>query len=112
MFDAALEYRRFLQKERSLQEKEAKLAALAAKSLQKTKSKLSLQEEKDEIYRRYQSGDDLLDPAIFERESIEEFALKFKIQNDPQVVQFISMAKTRDEWQSGLKNKRKGIWMN
>ena len=98
MFIASLEYRKFVQQPRTSDEKTKKLTDLAFKEKARTKSNLSYQEIMKTILEDYRVGVDILDPDVFPREDIAEFAKENKITNDPLVIEFIKKAKTLQEW--------------
>ena len=89
LYDPVLEYRRFIQCEHSADEKATMLAELAKKGGTTPES----------ILYEFLRGDDLLDPSICDRESIEAFAKKNKITNDPQVLASIALARPRGAFQ-------------
>ncbi len=95
MFNAALEYRRYVQKEHSDDEKRQKLANLASKEKTVKKDDRPLKAIMAVIMDSYIHGYDILDPEYFEREDIEEFAKEYGIQGDPQVIEFIKRAQPR-----------------
>jgi len=97
MFDPALEYRKFVQRKRTIDEKQAKLTELALRVRAKEPER-SLREVLNAIVTSYQKGEDILSYELFEREDIEAFAKKNKIQNDPQVRTFIELAQPRAAW--------------
>lgn len=88
LFDPVLEYRRYIQSERTDDDKKEKLRALAEKG----------NTTPDSILYEFFRGDDLLDPAICDRESIEAFAKKFRIEKDPQVLAVIAIARPKREY--------------
>lgn len=88
LFDPVLEYRRFIQSERTEEERAAKLSALAEKGGTTA----------DSILYEFFRGDDILDPAICDRESIEAFAKRFRVQKDPQVLAAIALARPKREF--------------
>lgn len=92
MFTPALEYRKYIQKPRTPQEKDQKLIRLALKEKKVTRSNRPYQEIVREIARAFHAGEDLLDPEIFSKESIIEFAKENEIENDRMVRQFIDRA--------------------
>ena len=88
MIIPALEYRRYLQRPRTIAARKAKLASLAIKT----------STTEDEILASYESGEDLLDPSIFWREDLQAFAKENKIERDPLMVAFIARSKPKDAW--------------
>ena len=98
MFNPALEYRKYIQKPRTAEEKDKKLIKLALKFKALTKSCRPYQEIIYGIERDFKAGNDLLDPEIFEREDLVAFAEENKIINDPIMLRFIERAKPRAEW--------------
>ena len=88
MIIPALEYRRFVQKPRTAKEKEAKLKSIASRT------KVSV----PEILTSYEKGDDILDPDLFPKEDIIEFAKEEKIENDPLVLAFIQRSRPLVAW--------------
>ena len=95
MFDPALEYRKFVQRARSDEEKQNKLASLAIKVRLMKKDIRPVQAIVSVILESYTHGDDILDPELFEREDIQSFAAENGIQDDPLVVEFINRAQPR-----------------
>lgn len=91
MYSQVLEYRKFVQTFRDAKQRRSKLLALASKI--KTDDPVMMRVEA--ILEAYRKGDDILDPELFDREDIIDFAEKHGIQNDPQVAAFIEMAKPR-----------------
>ena len=100
MFIAALEYRKYVQKPRTNQEKDQKLIKLALREKKATHSNLPYQDIVREIARAFNAGEDILDPAIFPKESIIEFAKENKIENDRTVQKFIEQAHPESWWAS------------
>ena len=92
MFNPALEYRKYIQKPRTPQEKDQKLIRLALKEKKVCKLNVPYQEIVREIARSFNAGEDILDPSIFSRESIIEFAKEHEIENDRMVREFIDRA--------------------
>lgn len=91
MYSQVLEYRKFVQTFRDAKQRRSKLLALASK----IKTDDPVMKRVEAILEAYRRGDDILDPDLFDREDIIAFAEKHGIQNDPQVVAFIEMAKPR-----------------
>lgn len=87
-FDPVLEYRKYIQKDRTQSQKQNRLAKLALKAQVTVKY----------ILTGYAEGLDILDPEIFEKEAIIEFAEANGIQNDPQVKRAINAAKPALIW--------------
>lgn len=98
MFIAALEYRKYLQKARSGDEKQTKLIALALKEKKLSRSNAPYQFFVKEIVRAFNAGEDILDPEIFPREEIVRFARENKIENDQKVQEFIELAQPEIWW--------------
>ena len=98
MFIASLEYRKYIQKPRTAEEKDKKLITLALKQKKLTKSVRPYQEIIHEIVRDFKEGIDILDPEIFEREDIVEFAKENNILEDSMVQKFIERAKPHAAW--------------
>jgi hypothetical protein len=98
-FDPALELRRFLQVPRTEGQKTKKLAELALRVRKHPELTISViptdQGIIAAILEDYNRGGDILDPELFDREDIAEFALEYGIQNDPQVLASIAAAKPR-----------------
>ena len=92
MFVPALEYRKFVQRNRTDQEREKKLADLAFKVKVSKKDNRPATAIMREIMDSYLHGYDILDPEFFEKEDIEAFAKENGIQKDPQVIDFINRA--------------------
>ena len=95
MFNPALEYRKFIQRERTDEEKRQKLATLAFKVRAAKKDERPITAIIAVIMDAYIHGYDILDPEFFEREDIVAFAEENGIQNDPQVVEFVNRAQPR-----------------
>ena len=95
MFDPALEYRKYVQRKHTDEEKRQKLANLASKVRTTKKDTRPLTAIMAVILESYTHGDDILDPELFEREDIVSFALENGIQDDPMVVEFINRAQPR-----------------
>lgn len=95
MFDPALEYRKYVQRDRSEEEKRQKLANLASKTRTAKKDDRPLTVIMRMIMDSYIHGNDILDPEFFEREDIVQFAKENGIQDDPQVREFIRRAQPR-----------------
>ena len=98
MFIPALEYRKYIQKPRTAEQKDKKLIALALRERKETGSKLSYQDIVREIARAFNAGEDILDPEIFPKEAIIEFAKENKIENDRTVQRFIEQAQPEEWW--------------
>ena len=98
MFIAALEYRKYIQKPRTAEQKDKKLINLALREKRETRSNLPYQEIVREIARAYNAGEDILDPEIFSKEAIIEFAKENKIENDRTVLRFIDQAHPESWW--------------
>ena len=94
MFDPALEYRKFVQRKHTIDEKQSKLTSLALQVRAKNPNK-PLKDILNNIVDSYRKGDDILSYELFEREDIIEFATKNRILNDPQVQTFIALAEPR-----------------
>lgn len=92
MFVPALEYRKFVQRNRTDQEREKKLADLAFKVKVSKKDNRPATAIMREIMDSYLHGYDILDPEFFEKEDIISFAEQNGIQKDPQVIDFINRA--------------------
>ena len=88
MIIPALEYRRFMQRPRTVAERQHKLAKLAERA--KT--------TQSGILASYAKGDDILDPDIFTREDIIAFAKEERIENDPLVQEFIKRSRPLAAW--------------
>ena len=96
MFIAALELRKFLQSERTVEERQMKLKELALAWLKRrdnpfpkgTPEGLVMKEIEEE----YNNGIDILDPEFFSREDIIVFAREHKIEGDPMVKNYIRRA--------------------
>lgn len=99
MFIAALEYRKYIQRPRTAQEKDQKLIKLALKEKKLTKSNRPYQEIIRDIAGAFNTGEDILDPDIFPKEAIEEFAKEHGIENDRMVRQFIDRAHPAEWWE-------------
>lgn len=95
MFDPALEYRKYVQRRHTDEEKRQKLANLASKVRTTKKDERPLTAIMEVIMDAYRHGDDILDPEFFEREDIVYFAEENGIQDDPMVVEFINRAQPR-----------------
>ena len=93
MFIAALEYRKYVQRPRSADEKAKKLTSLALKEKKINESELSFQPIMQQIMSDYRRGVDILDPDWFTKADLEEFAEKNKITHAPLVIEFIDRAK-------------------
>lgn len=98
MFIPALEYRKYVQKPRTADEKNKKLINLALKEKKVSRSNLPYQDIVREIARAFHAGEDILDPEIFSKEAILEFAKENSIENDRTVQQFIEKAKPESWW--------------
>lgn len=98
MFIAALEYRKYVQRPRTNDEKNKKLISLALREKKLSRSKAPYQEFAKEIARAFNVGEDILDPEIFPREAIIEFARENKIENDRKVQEFIEKAQPEEWW--------------
>ena len=94
MFDPALEYRKFVQRARTEEQRKAKLTALAERWMART-GDCSVEEAIRRILYNYSVGYDILDPDFFDREDIQEFAERNGIERDPQVIAFIKRAQPR-----------------
>ena len=88
LFDPILEYRIFIQSKRTKEETTAFLSAAATKG-KTTPAKILL---------GYANGDDILDPDIFFREDIEEFARAHGLEHDRQVIMAINKARPEKEY--------------
>lgn len=77
-----------MQKPRTETERENKLTALAKRAKSTVEAVLA----------SYNNGDDILDPAIFATEDIEEFAREYKIDKDPMVQAFIKRSRPISAW--------------
>lgn len=84
----ALALRRYLQKDRTEGQIQKKLSSIARRARRGV----------EEILRSYERGEDILDPEIFPREDIIEFATTNKIINDPMVISAINAAMPLDYW--------------
>ena len=97
MYCAALEFGKFVQVERTETEKRAKLIEIALKWLSRRDCVFPRDTAPDvvveDIVRSYRAGEDILDPALFWREDIEDFAKENGVTGDPMVREFISRAK-------------------
>ena len=100
MFIAALEYRKYIQKKRTPEQKENKLIKLALKEKKLAKSNHPYQEFAREIARAFNAGEDILDPELFPREAIIEYARENGIENDRMVKEFIERAKPESWWEN------------
>lgn len=98
MFIPALEYRKYIQRPRSAEEKNKKLINLALKTKKVTRSNLPYQDIVREIARAFNAGEDILNPEIFPKEAIAQFAKENKIENDPMVEKFIEKAMPESWW--------------
>ena len=98
MFIAALEYRKYIQRPRTADQKNKKLISLALREKKATHSNLPYQDIVREIARAYNAGEDILDPEIFPKEAIIEFAKENKIEEDRMVKMFIEKAQPEDWW--------------
>lgn len=98
MFIPALEYRKYIQRPRTAEQKNQKLINLALRAKKIEKSNRPYQEFVREIARAFYAGEDILSPEIFPREDIEEFAKENGILNDNTVQKFIDLAQTRLWW--------------
>ena len=96
MFIAALEFRKFLQRERSESERQSKLTELAVKWLSKRDciyaKTTPIEIVEKAIVDSYTNGDDILDPQFFTKEDIIAFAEENGITSDPQVKKFIRLS--------------------
>lgn len=86
--DPVLEYRRYIQKQRSADDKRLKLKDLSSAWGTTPAS----------ILYEFLRGDDLPDPYICDREAIEKFAKKYHVENDPQVVALLTIARPLAEF--------------
>lgn len=98
MFIPALEYRKYIQRPRTADEKNKKLISLALKEKKLSRSDAPYQEFVNEIARAFHAGEDILDPEIFSKEAIAEFARQNKIENDRMVQEFINQAQPEEMW--------------
>ena len=98
MFNPALEFRKYIQRPRTAQERDQKLIKLALKEKKLSKSNSPYQEIVREIARAYNAGEDILDPDIFPKEEIMEFAKENNIENDRTVLRFIERAQPASWW--------------
>ena len=87
-YDPVLELRKFLSGGAGKAETEAKLAELAAGSGM----------GREEILSQFIRGEDIPDPAICEREAIEEFARENGLTGDAQVRAAIALARPVTEF--------------
>ena len=98
-FDPTLEYRRFVQMPRTEEQKATKLDGLAQRVRKHPELTISViptdQGIIAAILEDYNRGGDILDPELFDREDIAEFALEYGIQDDPQVLASVAAAKPR-----------------
>ena len=97
MFIAALEYRRFLQGRRTEDEKREKLTELAKTWLKKRDcifdKSTPLEIVERDILDSYEKGLDILDPELFSREDLINFAQSYGVAGDPMVIQFIQKSR-------------------
>ena len=93
MFIAALEYRKFVQRTRTADERNKKLTALALREKSVNESELSEKQIIQGILNDYRNGVDILDPDLFSASDIEEFATQNRITKDPMVIRFIELAR-------------------
>ena len=98
MFIAALEYRKYIQRQRTPEEKNSKLIALALKAKKLAKSNDPYSVFVRDIERAFNAGEDILDPEIFPKEAIIQFAKENKIENDRKVKEFIELAQPEEWW--------------
>ncbi len=99
MFIPSLEYRKYIQKPRTAEQKNKKLISLALRAKRIERSNKPYQEFVREIARAFNAGEDILSPDLFPREDIEAFAMENEITNDRMVTTFIDQAKPRSWWQ-------------
>jgi len=98
MFIASLEYRKYIQRPRTPEEKNNKLISLALKAKKLARSNEPYSVFVREIERAFNAGEDILDPEVFPKESIIEFAKQNKIENDRKVKEFIELAQPEEWW--------------
>lgn len=84
----ALALRKYLQRDRTEGQVEKKLASIARRA------RVGVVE----VLKSYERGEDILDPMIFPREDIIEFAKANKIINDPMVISAINAAMPSEYW--------------
>ena len=88
IFIPALAFRRYIQKKRSESQISKKLDSVARRA---RTSPIS-------VLKSYERGEDILDPSIFPREDIIEFAKTNNIINDPMVIAAINAAMPSEYW--------------
>ena len=97
MFIPSLEYRRFVQRGRTAEEKRAKLTALALTWLKKRDCIFPKDTPIEVVVRdiedSYERGLDILDPDLFPREDIIRFAEENGVAGDPMVIDFINRSR-------------------
>lgn len=107
-FDPSLEYRKFNQVARTPEQKMKKLAQLAKRVRKHPELTICFLPTRDiiaAILDGYHKGEDLLDPELFDKEDIIEFATSNGLMDDPQVQATIQAAKSRQRTQKRPKTK-------